>query len=288
MKKFVRFFSGVISGFMCAVIAMPTTEAMWSSTRCRLQSPAPLEDQLEGPFRRALESGEAAATYCFFYPHASRYGIEMPMEYPTGKSFENIPVAICLRNEKAKEVFRNYFLAKEDPTFAAVLKSGEPREDVVLPVDPRKNVYVPVDQCESVFVSVDPRENVVKPVDPRENVFVISLADLNNMAYPDSAPGSVPKIALFTRNGILGDSIYRDYAWSWEEVIEKSTLRAEWNRAMAAEEPELRLRVKIRIMMKGLSWYAVGETTRALHSGKTTEMHFWRKFWTGRDVFVEE
>ena len=248
MKKFVRFFSGVISVLMVAMVAMPGTNAMWPSAGCRLQSPARLEDQLQYPFNRALASGAAAATYCFFNPHSGQFGIETPMEYPRAKRLEDIPVAICLKNDKAKEVFRNYFLAKEDQTFAQVLNNS---------------------------------------VDPRENVFVISFADMNNMAYPDSSPSSEPKLALFTRNGILGDWGYRDTVWSWAEVIEKSTLRAEWNSAAAGGNIDLCFRAKIRVLMKGLPRYAVGETTRALYGGKTTEMHFWRRLWTGRDIIVE-
>ena len=118
---------------------------------------------------------------------------------------------------------------------------------------------------------------------------------MHNMAYPDPTPNSVPRLALFTRNGILGDSRYADMNWPWREVIEKSTLRAEWNRAAYRaeyrEDIELRFYAKVRIMMKGLDKEVksctFGSTTRAAHGGKTTEMHKWSKFWTGRDIFVE-
>lgn len=207
MKKFVRFLSGVISVFMSAIVATPTTEAMWPAVPQETQ-------ETQENFNRALALGEAAATYCFFRPQdefaeAGHYaydeGLTMSMQAPPiGTPLKDIPVAVYLANAQAKEVFKHYFQWVKG-TNEFIRKCFRPANL------PKSNPHL--------FRGVDSKD-LAKGIHPDENVFVMSLEDLRIMAYPYSTPGSAPRLVLWKLS---------KPKQALKEIIRKSDLHLEVN-----------------------------------------------------------
>lgn len=107
-----------------------------------------------------------------------------------------------------------------------------------------------------------------------ENVFIISFADLNELSR---------KIALYTKNGILGKPSLRDKNWSWKNVIYNSRLSAAWVGAEISA-PEFIYCLKVRVLMNGLSAAGYGETIRVVKADSMTEAIWYRGKCWGRDI----
>ncbi len=240
MRKFVKIFAAMaivavaVSNIMQSAKAWPPEGGALSAPKVTLT-----EDVLYPTFESALREHRAAATYCFYNPDA-------PRDYYRGKDVlvapsitpdfdaKKIPVAIRLLNDAAKKAFREYI-----------------QSEFISEVYVLKNPFEVVKASESRL-----------QIHPYENVFIISFGDLKKLSST---------IALYTRNGILGQPALREKGWCWDRVLRKSCVQALWVGDPMCRPHEIYL-AKARVLMKGLERASFGSTIRTCeHDEKLTE-----------------
>ena len=207
MRKFIKVFVAMVAVSMIAIGSTQFAKAVWPPESCLPVS--------EGTYNAAIAANEPAATYCFYNPDTSSYSSSLALYGSV--DLNKISVAICLKNQKAQEIFREHF----------------------------KNIFRG------------------RRIDPRENLFIISANDLRELSE---------KMALFTKYSPSDpDEIYQN--WCTENLFFCSNLRAGMNRH--SRDIDLKLRVKIRILMRALGrGFALGKTLRVYKDSATSEIYW--------------
>ena len=134
MKRFVKLFSSMCAVLVGLALTMPLVKGMWPPV---FVEPT-FYSKFDEMFAELLKKEEPVATYCFFDPDGDEIcpGIVNYMAYPQlGIPTKNIPVAICLWSDRARQVFDDYFLS-------------EGNQNVINTITDTKRV----DSCENVFI----------------------------------------------------------------------------------------------------------------------------------------
>ena len=125
MKKIIKIFAAMATAFMVTTSLAQSAKAVWPSRDC------PLINKEE--YDAARRANAAVATCCFYNPDeifqlgdVNYKSLAAPSDTITdpNRTF----VAICLKNEKAREIFIEYFRSK----FGELINSIDPRENLFI------------------------------------------------------------------------------------------------------------------------------------------------------------
>ena len=99
MRKFIKVFVAMVAVSMIAIGSTQFAKAVWPPESCLPVS--------EGTYNAAIAANEPAATYCFYNPDTSSYSSSLALYGSV--DLNKISVAICLKNQKSQEIFREHF-----------------------------------------------------------------------------------------------------------------------------------------------------------------------------------
>ena len=146
MKKIIKFFLPVVSVFSVILLTMTLVKADdWPPEGCPLISN---EMVMKNLYLEAYKKRLPTATYCFFNPANGS------MEHPArGTALDKIPVAICLQDARARQVFRSYYFLN---TFFKLSLRG-------IKIDAYENVFI---------IPFSELCNIAKEEDPSKKIFL--------------------------------------------------------------------------------------------------------------------
>lgn len=125
MKKIIKIFAAMAAAFMVTTSLERSAKAVWPSRDCPLIS--------KEEYDAACRANSAIATCCFYNPDeifqlgdVNYRSLAVPSDTITdpNRAF----VAICLKNEKAREIFIEYFKSK----FGELINLIDPRENLFI------------------------------------------------------------------------------------------------------------------------------------------------------------